>query len=312
MLATLFAAAFAATAPDPVAIADGVVLVPGAFVPGSQPDGNSVVFRARDGFVVVDTGRHAAHTQQVIAQAAGAPVVAVVNTHWHLDHAGGNAKLRAAHPAARFYASDAIDDALGGFLANYRRQLVAMAAQAPDDAARMRFETEIGLIDGGDALKPDVVVPGDGTVSLGGRTFELHVERAATAGDVWLFDRATRTLVAGDLVTLPAPFLDTACPSGWRESLARLEAAPFERMVPGHGPVMTREDFGRWRGAFEGLLDCAGGDGEAGACVDGWVEATASFNAGTDAKFVRDITGYYVTEVLRGDAKRFEAACAED
>ena len=312
MLATLFTAALAASAPDPVAIADGVVLVPGAFVPGSQPDGNSVVFRAPDGFVVVDTGRHAAHTRQVIAQADGAPVVAVLNTHWHLDHVGGNAKLRAAHPDARFYASDAIDDALGGFLANYRRQLVAMAAQASDDAARTRFETEIGLIDAGDALKPDVVVPANGTVSLGGRTFELHVERAATAGDVWLFDRATRTLVAGDLVTLPAPFLDTACPSGWRASLARLEASPFERLVPGHGPVMSRGDFARWRGAFEGLLDCAAADGEASQCVDAWVEATAAFNAGVEGKFVRDITGYYVSDVLRGDAKRFEAACAAD
>jgi glyoxylase-like metal-dependent hydrolase (beta-lactamase superfamily II) len=185
-----------------------------------------------------------------------------------------------------------------------------MAAQAPDDAARTRFETEIGLIDSGDALKPDVVVPANGSVSLGGRTFDLHVERAATAGDVWLFDRATRTLVAGDLVTLPAPFLDTACPPGWRAALGRLEAAPFERLVPGHGPVMSREDFARWRGAFEGLLDCAAGDGEADACVDAWVEATASLNAGADAKFVRGITGYYVTEVLRGDPGRFDGACA--
>lgn len=310
MLAILLTAALAASASESAPIADGVVLVPGGFVPGSQPDGNSVVFRAPDGYVVVDTGRHAAHTARVLERAAGAPLVAVVNTHWHLDHVGGNAKLRAAHPGAVFYASDAIDDALVGFLADYRRQLVALAAQARDDGTRARFETEIGLIDTRDAMRPDVVVPADGSVSLGGRTFELHLERAATAGDVWLLDRATRTLVAGDLVTLPAPFLDTACPSGWRAALGRVAAAPFERLVPGHGPVMSREDFARWRFAFEALLDCAAGDGEAGACVDAWVDATAGLDAGADAKFVRGITGYYVSEVLRGDAGRFGVGCA--
>jgi glyoxylase-like metal-dependent hydrolase (beta-lactamase superfamily II) len=310
MLANLMTALLGAIAMEPVPIADGVEVVPGAFVPGRQPDGNSIVFRGPDGFVVVDTGRHAAHTARVLERVAGAPLAAVVNTHWHLDHVGGNPKVRAAHPGVVVYASGAIADALGGFLARYRAQLVAMASQAKEADARARLETEIGLIDAGAALAPDRVVHGDGSVSLGGRTFELHVERAATAGDVWLFDRATRTLVAGDLVTLPAPFLDTACPSGWRDALGRLEAAPFERLVPGHGPVMSRADFVRWRGAFEALLDCAGGDGEASVCVDGWVEATADLNAATDAKFVRGMTGYYVSDVLRGDAKRLEEACA--
>ena len=46
--------------------------------------------------------------------------------------------------------------------------------------------------------------------------------RAVTAGDVWLFDPATRVLAAGDLVTLPAPFLDTACPERWKAALDRV------------------------------------------------------------------------------------------
>ena len=51
------------------------------------------------------------------------PVVAIVNSHWHLDHVSGNAALRAAYPRAQVYASDAIDGAMRGFLADYRRQL---------------------------------------------------------------------------------------------------------------------------------------------------------------------------------------------
>jgi hypothetical protein len=39
------------------------------------------------------------------------------------------------------------------------------------------------------------------------------------------------TLVAGDLVTLPVPFLDTAKPLVWKEALARLSKVKFERLV---------------------------------------------------------------------------------
>ena len=47
-------------------LAPGVDLVPGKFVPNTQPDGNSVIFRAPRGLIVVDTGRHPDHTNAVL------------------------------------------------------------------------------------------------------------------------------------------------------------------------------------------------------------------------------------------------------
>ncbi len=47
-------------------IVPGVHLIRGKFTPGAQPDGNTIVFTAPDGLVVVDTGRHAEHTQQIV------------------------------------------------------------------------------------------------------------------------------------------------------------------------------------------------------------------------------------------------------
>jgi hypothetical protein len=38
-------------------VVPGIYLIPGSFVPGSQPDGNTIVFTGRDGLVVVDSGR---------------------------------------------------------------------------------------------------------------------------------------------------------------------------------------------------------------------------------------------------------------
>lgn len=78
-------------------------------------------------------------------------------------------------------------------------------------------------------------MPVSGTMTLGGRPLRINLARdAATAGDVWLYDEKTRVAVLGDLVTLPAPFLDTACPEGWKVALRQVADTPFEMAIPGH------------------------------------------------------------------------------
>ena len=224
-----------------MAVAAGVQLFRGAFVPGAQPDGNTVVLRGRTGLVVVDTGRHPGHTSRVVAwaRAQRLPVQAVVNTHWHLDHVGGNVILRREYPGLRVWAGNGIEGAFTGFLASYRKSLQEQIAAAGGDAARQApFEAEVALIDAGRALAPDEVVAAARDATLAGRKLRLSLEtHAATATDVQVYDPATRTLVAGDLVTLPVPFFDTACPRRWREALGRLAAVDFEKLVPGHGPA---------------------------------------------------------------------------
>jgi hypothetical protein len=58
---------------------------------------------------------------------------------------------------------------------------------------------------------------------------------AVTAGDIRLYDAASQVAVLDDLVTLPAPFLDTACPADWTDALADVAATPFEVAIPGMG-----------------------------------------------------------------------------
>lgn len=283
-------------------VAEGVDLLPGGFVPGEQPDGNTVVFEAPAGLVVIDTGRHSAHAQRILdlAAARSRPIAAIVNTHWHLDHVSGNVALREAWPAAEVHASDAIDAALGGFLARYRAQLQEAIANTADAAQAAQWREEVARIDAGPRLRPTLSVTASGRRTIAGRTFELGLSEAATRGDVRVFDPVTRVLVAGDLVTLPAPFLDTACPARWRDTFAELAATPFEVLVPGHGAPMDREGFNAYRRAFNNLLACAATPTSTRTCVAGWRRDAAPLLSDADRAVVDGMIAYYVQYRLRG------------
>jgi glyoxylase-like metal-dependent hydrolase (beta-lactamase superfamily II) len=144
------------------------------------------------------------------------------------------------------------------------------------------------------------------TLTIGGRTLEVHVAQAASAGDLWLYDPAARLVIAGDLITLPAPFLDTACPRNWRAELDTLLATPFEQLAPGHGRMMTRADVALYRDAFGALLDCAGAATPAQSCAEQWAKAAAPLlgEGSGDTGQANAYARYYVENVLRKpDAK---------
>ncbi len=301
-----------ACAADVVPIAPGVELIPGVFVPNRQPDGNSVIFRAPEGLVVMDTGRHVEHTQKILdyAKTAGLPISAVVNSHWHLDHVSGNPRVRAVYPAMQVYASAAIEEAMSGFLANYRKQLEEAIAHSKDDAQIRSWRAEIATIDAGRALYPDVTIDKTQTRRIAGHDFVVHLEsHAVTAGDVWVFDPKTRVLAAGDLVTLPVPFLDTACPAHWGTVLGDLSHADFKTLIPGHGAPMTRAQFETYRKAYTNLLACSTSDKNKSTCVDGWLADAKPLLGDTDSDFVKSLADYYVDNSLRAPKAKIEKLC---
>ncbi|HEU4663936.1 MAG TPA: MBL fold metallo-hydrolase [Dokdonella sp.] len=313
IVSCLVAAGLATTAAAAEDLAPGVRLLPGRFVAGEQPDGNTVVFDGAGGLIVFDSGRHAAHADAIVdyAHARDLPIVAIFNSHWHLDHVGGNARLRKAYPDARVHASGAIEDAMHGFLAKYRAQIEQILARPDGDATqKAALRDELALIDAGPALYPDERITQGAVRTIAGRRLQVGLEtRAVTAGDVWLFDPATRTLAAGDLVTLPAPLFDTACPARWRTSLGHLAKIDFARLVPGHGMPLSRAQFATWRGAFDHLLACAAGKTAKAACVEGWMRDARALIPASDEKLARGLLDYYVDNNLRGDAAKTRELC---
>jgi glyoxylase-like metal-dependent hydrolase (beta-lactamase superfamily II) len=285
------------------ALASDMQLIPGTWERGRGPDGNSVLMEAPGGLILVDTGRHPAHQQAILdaAKARGKPIAAIVNTHWHLDHTGGNAEIRSVFPGIPIISSNAVDAALTGFFPHSRAAAEAHIASGkapPEQVAEIR--RDMAAMDDLVNLKPSQVVAKSGPLTIAGRTLDVYLEPyAATAGDVWLYDPESRTAIVGDLVVAFAPFMDTACPEGWRKALGNIAAVPFRTLVPGHGAVIDRAGFTRWRAAFDRLLDCGASAAPKQACVDGWMRDAAPFIPAADRDRVPGMIGYYIDTRLR-------------
>jgi glyoxylase-like metal-dependent hydrolase (beta-lactamase superfamily II) len=299
--------------PEVSQVAPGIWLIPGAIRPRRQPDGNSVIFQAPAGLIVMDTGRHRWHRQAILDFAASrhAPIAAIINSHWHLDHVSGNPDIKRAWPRARAYASLAIDDALAGFLPNSAAEARAYleTGKAPAETAE-DIRADMATIANGQALRPDVPINRSAVRRLAGLRLSLNLApNAATDGDVWVFDPRSGVAAVGDLVTLPAPFLDTACVDGWKTALDRIWDTPFRLVVPGHGPVLTRAQFGVYRAAFAALADCAASTRGKAECASDWTAATRDLDPdGPAGALGRPMAERYVADVLRahgGDS----AAC---
>ena len=288
-------------------------LIPGQVTPNKGPDGNTIVLDAPQGLIVVDTGRHPAHSQAILdyAKQRGKVIAAVVNTHWHLDHTTGNWDIRQAYPNVRIYASNALEGALAGFFPASRKgadEFLKSGKASP--AQRAEMERAFHVMDHPELLRPTDVIARSMPMAIAGRDLDVHLKTfAATEGDVWLYDPKTRLAIVGDLVVDIVPFMDTACPDGWAKALDEIAATPFETLVPGHGPVMGRADFLAWRTAYDNFVKCGHSTADPKACVAGWERDAAKFIDEAHRDYVHEAAGYYLETRLRSSPEEQQKYC---
>jgi glyoxylase-like metal-dependent hydrolase (beta-lactamase superfamily II) len=295
--------------------ATGWHLVPGQIDPRGMkgPDGNSIFLDAPQGLILVDTGRHPEHSAALLAYARerGRPIAAIFNTHWHLDHSTGNTEIRAAFPDAPLYASNAIEGALTGFLARSRAGAErALAAGQIPEGARPEVQRFFATMDHPGRLRPTRPVTRSGPMNVAGRRLQVNLAQyAATEGDVWLYDPRLRLVIAGDLVVAPVPFMDTACPEGWRAALDRIAATPFSLLIPGHGAPMDRAAFLAWRAAYNAFVDCGRSARPRADCIAGWRRDAARFIPAGSEALVERLAGYYLDSRLRASPEERTRYC---
>ena len=203
-----------------IKLQDDLYVIHGAYVPG-----NVTALITNEGVILVDDDFEVDHDNLVkkLREVTNQPVKYVINTHYHADHSGGNAKLQAQ-----------------GTLA-----VASVAARA-----RMVAANQPGLV--------NITIEPRGAVHLGGKVAEVYwLGRGHTDGDVVVLFPQHRTLAAGDLYTngegLPQ-LVDHAgggSQKEWTATLDKVLELDFETVVPGHGNVTNKQGIRQARALSE-------------------------------------------------------------
>ncbi len=220
---------------------------------------NSLVIVNDEDVVVVDSHVTPARARALIAAIPAItdkPVTALINSHFHWDHAHGNQEFAdipiIGHEYTRMKMATApLEEPtyVSGVSGNARtlERLAEQIEAAEDDeergeleAYRSMFAAHAADFDEIDPLPPDVTMNEKMTLFRGGREIRIiFVGRAHTGGDIVVHFPQDRLVFTGDMLFGRPSFLGDGYVDEWPETLENLKALDFDLVVPGHGPPLA-------------------------------------------------------------------------
>jgi glyoxylase-like metal-dependent hydrolase (beta-lactamase superfamily II) len=231
--------------------------------------GNIAVLAGPDGKILVDAGLTASRSR--IVEALGGlgrgPVTHLINTHWHFDHADGNAWLNAQ--GAVIVAHE-----------NTRKHL-AEATRVED----WDFDFPPSPL----AALPTELIADDRTVKLNGETVGLaHYGPAHTDGDLSVLFGEADILHAGDIYWRSYPFIDYSTGGSIDGTIRATEAMLASAgnatiIIPGHGgPASNKGELGEYRDMLGAVREKVAALKKQGRTIEEALAAkpTAEFDAG--------------------------------
>jgi cyclase len=201
---------------DLIEVHDDLYVIHNEAVPG-----NATALITNEGVLLIDDKfeRDYGNMVTLLRSVTDQPVRFVINTHYHGDHSGSNARFQAA--GAEIVASE---------------------------------QARLKMVEFDQSGLPVFTIEDFGRIHIGGKVVELyHFGRAHTDGDVVVYFRDYRLLVAGDLFTLgdATPQLIDYAGGGsakdWTRTLDEVMQLGFDTVIPGHGLVTTRAEMQRFR-----------------------------------------------------------------
>ncbi len=223
-------------------VADGVYAAIG--VAGGKAGSNAGFVIGPKGVAVIDTFLSPPPAQELLAEIrklTTQPIRYVVDTHYHLDHTGGNGVF--AEAGAVIFADRNVR------AWERTENLKFFPNPTPEQKARVES-----------LVLPDVVYDDQVHLYLGTRGLLARFMPGHTGSDSIVFVPDANVIFAGDLVwTRHLPNLIDATTGAWIQSLNTLLAAhPSATFVPGHGDVATAADVRAFRDYLTSLRQAVG------------------------------------------------------
>lgn len=253
-----------------VKVADGIYAA--IAKPGGLASGNAGFIVGDGGVMIVDTFFTPAAVEELISEIATQtkqPIKYAVNTHYHLDHTGGNQVL-----AARGVPIIAHENVMAWQLTKNTRFLPAPAdlqkrradtakqlSETPADQKdkRSQLERQLRRLDAIQQIKltqPSLTFSvGELSVYLGTREVKLFTMPGHTGGDVLVYVPDANVVFTGDMGwSRTLPNLVDATVIDWIKSLDVLLAQHAgAKFIPGHREVATGVEMREFRDYLDGL-----------------------------------------------------------